>query len=289
MDEEMKKDDISTAPEQPKTEEAPQEVEQHAEENEVATQPTSEAHVDEKESGTEQPDTTVPDYKVEFERLKSKQSQIEKERNEYLQAKQLVDALDAAASVDPEFMKLANKKLVEQGLLDESVLQTLDNNQVQTAPQQGQPQPVVDPAVAWARERMIEDKKKEQAEKQEKIKFFEEFESAHPNLLDGSEDIVKANRTAIGAVAARKMAQDNVPMKDAYEYAYKAVMDPASLVEEGKIQGLAQAQAGRPVEGAASGGSANSAGEVVLTPQQREIAKSFGISEEAYAKRLMEE
>lgn len=250
-------------------------TEEHAEETETDTQPTSEAHVSEEETGEEQSDSTVPSWEEEKKRMSGKISQLERERNELAQAKRMLEALDSAAANDPEFMRLANKKLVEQGLLDESALQGLD-----TPPQTtdgAQP----DPAIRWAQAKMQEEQKK-------KEQFFVDFEERHPDLKEGSNEIIRANRSAIGAAAAKKMAQDKVSPQEAYEFAYKLIMDPTSFREEGKLEGLAQAQGSIPTEGAASGGVAKSSGKVELTSEQREAARLFGITEEEFANNLGE-
>ena len=252
-------------------------TEEHAEETETDTQPTSEAHVsEEEETGEAQSDSTVPSWEEEKKRMSGKISQLERERNELSQARALVEALDKAAASDPEFMKLANKKLVEQGLLDESALQGLD-----TAPQATYGAQTQDPAVQWAQAKMQEEQKK-------KEQFFVDFEERHPDLREGSNEIIRANRSAIGAAAAKKMAQDKVSAEDAYEFAYKLIMNPTSLIEEGKLEGMAQAQGAIPTEGAASGGVAKSSGKVELTPEQREAARLFGITEEEFANNLGE-
>jgi len=75
--------------------------------------------------------------------------------------------------------------------------------------------------------------------------------------------------SAVGAAAAKYSAETGAKMEDAYEYGYKVIMDPKQLIEEGKLQGLAQAQNSIPTEGAASGGSANVLGEIELTSQQK--------------------
>lgn len=272
MDEEKNTvEETKTLP-QAEVESAP-EAEEHVEETETDTQPTSEAHVSEEETGEAQSDSTVPSWEEEKKRMSGKISQLERERNELAQARALVEALDKAAASDPEFMRLANKKLVEQGLLDESALQGLD-----TAPQTtygAQP----DPAIQWAQAKMQEEQKK-------KEQFFVDFEERHPDLKEGEPQIIRANRSAIGAAAAKKMAQDKVSAEEAYEFAYKLIMNPTSLIEEGKLQGMAQAQGAIPTEGAASGGVAKSSGKVELTPEQREAARLFGITEEEFANNL---
>ena len=275
MDEEKNTVEETKALPQTEVESAP-EVEEHAEETETDTQPTSEAHVSEEETGEAQSDSTVPSWEEEKKRMSGKISQLERERNELAQARALVEALDKAAASDPEFMKLANKKLVEQGLLDESALQGLD-----TAPQATYGAQTQDPAVQWAQAKMQEEQKK-------KEQFFVDFEERHPDLKEGEPTIIRANRSAIGAAAAKKMAQDKVSAEEAYEFAYKLIMNPTSLIEEGKLEGMAQAQGAIPTEGAASGGVAKSSGKVELTPEQREAARLFGITEEEFANNLEE-
>lgn len=275
MDEEKKVVEETKALPQ-EVEESTPTTEEHAQEPETDTQPTSEAHVSEEETENEaQSDSAVLSWDKEKKRMSGKMSKLEKENNELAQARALVEALDKAAASDPEFMKLANKKLVEQGLLDESVLQGMDTPQA-TYGEQTQ-----DPAIQWAQAKMQEEQKK-------KEQFFVDFEERHPDLKEGTNEIIRANRSAIGAAAAKKMAQDKVSAEDAYEFAYKLIMNPTSLIEEGKLEGMAQAQGAIPTEGAASGGVAKSSGKVELTPQQREAARLFGITEEEFANNLGE-
>lgn len=248
---------------------------QDVEETETQAPPISEVDAEESTSDEEQTDSPAATWENDKRSMSEKIKALENERNELAQARALVEALDKAAASDPEFMKLANRKLVEQGLLDESALQGLD-----TAPQSTDGAKV-DPAVQWAQAKMQEEQKK-------KEQFFVDFEERHPDLREGSNEIIRANRSAIGAAAAKKMAQDKVSAEDAYEFAYKLIMDPASFREEGKLEGLAQAQGAIPTEGAASGGVAKSSGKVELTPQQREAARLFGITEEEFANNLGE-
>ena len=286
MEENKQNSSVATAPQQPETEvetkvEAP-EVEEHAKEQEESTQPTSEAHVEEKVSGTVQDDTTEPeDYKTKFERLSEKQSGIEKQNNEYLQKVKLLEALDSAAANDPEFMKLANKKLVEQGVLDESVLAELEQT-IATQPQGANVASAVtsDPAIAWAKGKMQE----EQSKREE---FFKKFEDDRPDLAEGDREIVRANRQAVSAAAIRRIKAGE-PMDKAYDYAYKQIMHPEQLIEEGKLEGMAQAQSATPAVAGASGGSSQTSGRVELTPEQREAARLFGIAEEKYSQNMEE-
>jgi len=272
MDEDQKTDQTVTSPE---TEvEVSTEVVENVEESEVDTQPTSEADVTKEESGEEQVDTPESKWENEKKSMAGKISKLEKDNNEYLQAKTMLDALNSAAANDPEFMKLANRKLVEQGVLDESAIQDLDTSESTR-------DEVADPAVKWAREKMQEEQNK-------RIEFFKGFEERHPDLQEGEEKIIRANRSAIGAAAAKRMAEAGASEEEAYEFAYKLIMNPTQLIEEGKLEGIAQAQSASPVEGAASGGAAKSSGGVELTPEQKDAARRFGISEEKYATNLGE-
>jgi hypothetical protein len=272
----MKKEEKKvTTPDIPQETVEDTEIEQ-VEDVEATTQPTSEAHVDTEESGKEQVDTPSSDWETEKKRLSNKMSKIEKENNEYQARMKLLEALDSAAAEDPEFMKQANKKLFEKGLLDEATYKQLEG----TAPQTSSNGTVSSPAVEWARQKM-------QEEVASKEKFFQDFEERHSDLTEGEPEDIKTSRIAIGAVAARLMRK-GLSQEDAYESAYKSVMDTNQLIEDGKLQGIAQAQSASPVEGAASGGVAKSQGKVELTPAQREMAKRFGVTEEAYAKSLEE-
>ena len=275
MDEENKVVEETTAPVESEVEEVSTQT-QDVEESETQAPPASEVDAKEEESGEKQADSPATTWENDKRSMAEKIKALENERNELSQRARLLEALDSAAASDPEFMKLANKKLVEQGLLDESVLQQLEQT----------PQPRADgiyqdPAVKWAQAKMQEEQK-------EREQFFVDFEESHPDLKEGDPQIIRANRSAIGAAAAKKMAQEKVSQKEAYEFAYKLIMNPTQLVEEGKLQGIAQAQGASPVEGAASGGAASSRGGVELTQQQREAARLFGITEEEYAKSLEE-
>lgn len=272
MDEDKTKVTNPTTPQEPAVEETA-EVKEDVVEEEADTQPASKADVD-KETGEEQVSSPVSKEENDKRSEQGKMSKLEKERNELAQRVKLLEALDAAAAEDPEFMKLANKKLFEKGLLDEATYKQLEGADSQVVPDEV----AKHPAVLWAEQQ----RQKEVASKE---KFFEDFESRHPDLTEGTPEIIRANRTAIGAVAAKRIAE-GVSQAEAFEFAYKSVMNPTLLVEEGKLQGLAQAQTTSSTEGAASGGVAKSSGGVELTPEQKDMARRFGVTEEEYAKSL---
>ena len=282
MDEETKVT-AQEAPEVPKTE-TPEET-KDAEQAKTDTPSSSEMDVEKTETGEEEGDEatsskTDNDMKAES----TKMSKLEKENNELRQAKQYLDALDSAAANDPDFMKMANKKLVEQGVLPESVLEQME--QPQSGAETGV-EPIAstdglnsNPVIQWA-----QNKKREEEEKL--TKFFNNFEDQRQDLVDEDPKVTKANRGAITAAAQRLIAK-GTPMEEAYGTAYNQIFHPEKLVEKGELQGMAKAQAATPTEQSASGGSANSSGTVTLTPEQKEAARLFGVSEEAYAKRLEE-
>jgi len=272
MDEEKKVAEVTQAPEEVTTDVVEQE--QDASEITVDAPSTSEVDAEESTSGEKEPDSIPSTWENDKRSMSEKIKALENEKNELTQRAKLLEALDSAAASDPEFMRLANKKLVEQGLLDESVLQQLEQT----------PQPKADgiyqdPAIKWAQAKMQEEQRKRE-------EFFVEFERRHPDLTEGEPQIIRANRSAIGAAAAKKMAQDKVSDEEAYEFAYKLIMNPSQLIEEGKLEGLAQAQGASPVEGSASGGAAKQMGGVELSQEQRNAARLFGITEEEYAKSL---
>lgn len=275
MDEDTQKT-TATIPEEPEKQETVEATEA-VEEQESTTQPSSEVAV-EKETSKEQVDTPDSDWENEKKSLTGRISKQDKELNEYRQAKKMLDALNTAAANDPDFMRVANKKLVEQGVLDESVLKQLEETASQSPKTAGV---VTNPAIQWAQAKMQEEQKK-------KEEFFVNFEEKHSDLSEGNEKVVRANRSAIGAAAAKRMAEANVPMEDAYDFAYKQIMHPEQLVEEGELKGIARAQSATPVEGAASGGVAKSLGSRELTPAEKDTARAFGLSEEEYAKNLGE-
>lgn len=274
MDEENKV--VTTPTTSPVVEEKSSIEEEYVAGEEAQAPSTSQVDAKEEETGKEQSDSTVSPWENEKKSMSGKISKLEKERNELAQQAKMLQALNVAAANDPEFMRIANRKLVEQGLLDESALAEIES----TTPQPQADGGSLNPAVLWAQQKM-------QAEREEREKFFKDFEDRHPDLTDGDAELIKANRIAVGAAAAKKM-REGLSQSDAYEFAYKLIMNPNQLIEDGKLQGLAQAQGASPVEGAASGAIANSSGTVELTPEQKEIAKRFGISEEKYAQQLGE-
>lgn len=278
MEEKETKTQVPTAPEVPETQETA-EVAQDAEEITVDTPPSSEVDVEKDETSEAQVDT--PDAKEENDKrsMAEKIKALENEKNEYLQKVKLLEALDSAAAGDPEFMKLANKKLVEQGVLDASVLEQLEQSAQSKGTDAGSAV-TSDPAIAWAKQKMQE----EQSKREE---FFKNFEEARPDLADGDPEIVRANRQAVSAAAIRRI-KSGESMEQAYDYAYKQIMHPEQLIEEGKLQGMAQAQSATPSTTGASGGLAQSSGKVELTPEQREAARLFGIAEEKYSHNLEE-
>ncbi len=278
MDEDKNVAQVATAPEVPEKEIIPEEMKDA---EEVVADAPSTSKVDAEEvAGEDKVGTPNSNWENDKRSMAEKIKKLERENNEYLQAKKMLEALDSAAANDPEFMKLANKKLVEQGLLDESVLMQLEKDGVSNQPSAVQGA-IENPAVKWAEEKM-------RKEREEREKFFKDFEDNHPDLAEGTQEVIRANRTAIGAAAAKKMAEGGISEKEAFEFAYKLIMHPTQLIEEGKLQGIAQAQSGFPVEGAASGGVAKSSGTIELTPEQRDAARRFGITEEEYAKNLEE-
>lgn len=277
MDDEQKKTQLPPTSPEPETEpETEPEVEENVEEEQVDTQPSSEADVKKEETGDEQTDTSDSKWENEKKSMAGKISKLEKEANEYRQAKQLLDALNTAAANDPDFMKIANKKLVEQGVLDESVLQELEK----TTPQTTSDGVVSNPAIEWAQAKMKEEQDKKEA-------FFNSFEENKPDLTEGDPELVRAKRQGVAAAAAIRMKQGE-SMEVAYENAYKQIFHPEKLVEEGELSGIAKAQSASPVEGAASGTSAKSSGKADLTPEQKEAARLFGLTEEEYAEGLEE-
>jgi len=274
MDEEKKVAEVTPSPEVATTDV----VEQEQDDSEITVDAPSTSEMDaiKSTSGEKETNSIPSTWENDKRSMAEKIKTLENEKNELAPRARLLEALDSAAATDPEFMRLANKKLVEQGLLDESILQQLEQT----------PQPKADgiyqdPAIQWAKAKMQEEQRK-------KEQFFVDFEEKHPDLKEGTPEIIRANRSAIGAAAAKRMAQGGTSQEEAFDFAYKLIMNPTQLVEEGKLQGLAQAQGASPVEGAASGGAAKSAGRVELTPEQREAARLFGISEEEFANNLEE-
>lgn len=279
MEDEEKKTQVPTAPENPQTQEIAEDV-QDVEETTVDTPPSSEVDVKEEESGVAQPDTVDAKEENDKRSMAEKIKALENEKNTYLQKVRLLEALDSAAANDPEFMKLANKKLVEQGVLDPSVLEQFEQTAVQPQKVDVAKPTISDPAIEWAKRKMQEEDNK-------RIEFFKKFEEDRPDLTQGTPDIVAANRQAVTAAAVLRIKAGDT-MESAFDYAYKQILHPEKLIEEGELKGMAQAQAGIPTVGSASGGASKSLGKAELTPEQRAAARLFGIAEEKYEQNVEE-
>lgn len=280
MEEQETKTQVSTAPELPETQVIAEDT-QDAEEITVDTPPTSEVDVEKKKTSEKQEvETPVLKEDNDTKAERAKYAKLEKENNEFRERVKLLEALDSAAANDPEFMKLANKKLVEQGVLDPSVLEQLEQATTQTQRSDVVKTITSDPALEWAKQKMQEEQNK-------RVEFFKKFEEERPDLATGDAEITRANRQAISAAAVIRM-KSGESMEKAYDYAYKQILHPEKLIEEGELRGMAQAQSAIPAVGAASGGASKSSGKVELTPEQKEMARLFGVAEEKYSQNTEE-
>ena len=122
MDEENKVVQTTTSP-IPETEPIVPEVVENVSVSDTDTQPISGADVENEDTDDGAGEATVTKEELDRKAERAKYAKMEKDINELQQRDKLLAALDSAAANDPEFMRIANKKLVEQGLLDESVLQ----------------------------------------------------------------------------------------------------------------------------------------------------------------------
>lgn len=253
---------------------APVENVENVEEVKPDTQPTSEADVKKEETGTEtEPEASVSKEENDFNSLKGKVSSLEKERNELRKKAELFDALDKIAAKDPEFMKAANRKLVEEGVLDPSVLEKIEQQKV--AGTGVTPDISQHPAVQWAMQKRNE-------EFEQRKKFFEEFQSERPDLSEGDTETVSAKMNAISAAARLNMNRGMIE-KDAYNQAYLQILHPEKIKEEAELSGMAKAQSATPSIGGASGGKADSSVGPNLTEEEKVIARRMGLTYEQYA------
>lgn len=261
-------------------------VSQEIDETEVLTDAQDTSNLDAEETTgdqTEGPADWESKYKKlenDFNSVKGKTSSLEKKARELEQAARLVEALNNAAISDPDFKKMANKKLVEQGLLPASYLDELeqssptkpDRADVQQAPVQQAPLQA-DPALTWARQ-------KQREELENEIKFFEDFESSKPDIAEGETNVVKARRGAISAAANVNLSK-GMSKKEAYELAYIQILHPEKLKEEGEVEGLVRARTA-PVMTGGLGQAAKTQQTTRLTNEERKVAQAFGMSDEEY-------
>lgn len=238
------------------------------------TQPTSEADVKKEETGkVAEPEAPVAKEDNDFNSLKGKVSSLEKERNELRKKAELFDALDKIAAKDPEFMKSANERLVKEGYLDPSVMEKI--NQQGVTPQGTTPDISQHPAIQWAQQ-------KQKEEFEQRRKFFADFQSDKPDLEEGDTESVSAKMNAISA-AARLNINKGLSEKDAYNQAYLQILHPEKIKEMAELSGMAKAQSVTPSIGGASGTKATGSGTLNLSEEEKAIAASMGLSEEAYA------
>ena len=277
MDENTQK--ASLPPTSPEPEEAPEmetpvEETENVEEVKPDTQPTSEADVEKEESGVDQGDE-VPTSKEENDKkaLEGKMSQLEKERNELRKKAEIYDALDAVAKKDPEFMKIANQRLVEEGYIKPSVPEPVTSGG--EVPTGTAPDISSHPAVQWAMQKQFE-------EKQSRNKFFEEFQSDKPDLSEGTQEEIGAKMNAISATA-RLNINMGLDEKEAYNQAYLQILHPEKIKENAELSGMAKAQSATASVSGASGGKAKTKASPDLTAEEKAIASSLGLSEEDYA------
>jgi len=219
---------------------------------------------------------STPDWEREKKGWEGKMSKLQKEMNEKERAASMLSALDSAAKADPEFQRLANKKLVEQGVMSqdeyEQAYPSGDDKKPKATSSTGLPDVSSHPAVRWAQQKQVE----EQAENE---RFFTEFETGKEDIGVGTQIETASRRKAITSAALVNMNQ-GLDKKTAFEQAYLQILHPEKLKEQGELEGLAKAQ-GTPTVSGASGKSAGSGG-TTLTSEQQNAAKAFGMSADEY-------
>lgn len=247
----------------------------------ATTQETSQPDVEQQEV-SEPIETQTEDWQKKYSELEHKYksesgkiSQLERDRNKFEESARIVEALNRAAREDKDFMRLANKKLVDQGLLDPSVLDDVETPKP-TAQANQLVQPVVqprDPAIEWARRKAAE-------EVQNEVKFFDKFEADKTDITEGSPERVRVRRQSIASLAQLFMT-DGLSREDAFNRAYIQVLHPEKIREDGQIEGMVKAKA-TPSIGGGVGGTAKSSG-VYLSEKERKVARAFGMSDAEYS------
>lgn len=219
---------------------------------------------------------------------KSWAGKIQKLQTELNEAKNYKDyaavykALDEGARKNPEFRKLANKILVEQGIVDSSVIESDEEGVTGKEPEKTSrnetPNQQMDPQVQnWVIQ-------KQQQELMENQKFIERFESDKPELQEGDDAELAQRRQTIGVVANLLQSQ-GASKEEAFERAYVQVFHPEKLSEQGELNGLLRSQSTNiNIGGGYSSGKQTK--KTTLTDEQKAAARAFGMSDEEYLEGL---
>lgn len=206
----------------------------------------------------------------EYKSVTGKMSSLQKEANALKQVGLLYEALNKAAFEDPEFKKLANKKLVDQGILPASVLE----EEVQTSTVPTNKVAPIDPEVKSAVE-WTNMKKSQEIEAQ--AKFITEFESDKPELNTGNTRKDSLAKNIIGAGAAIYM-EDGLDPKEAFNKSYRQWF---KAKQDADVDALLKQKSAPSIGGGLGGTSTKPS--LHLTEKEKRIAKSFGLSDEEYA------
>jgi len=275
--------DVTDSTPSTKTTDEPGAEETHVEKEDTSVPPAGETHTEE----IEDPSTASADEIAQkYERLRKKVSGIEKEKSKLESAARVLAVLNDAAAKDPKFAKDANEKLYNAGLITKEQFDQLSSTIEDNKSGRNEPNKVTDkttdgsdrlselPELNWVREKQMEETRKQE-------EFFAKFEEGKEDISDGSEDDARQRRIAIGNVATVNMSK-GMSQEDAYELAYKQILHPEKIAEDGELQGLIKARSASPSIAPASGGSSTST-SVTLTDEQLDAARRMKMSPEEYA------
>lgn len=270
MSEEVKETQIVDAPEQDVlTEESTTQIE-----SDVATDDASSTQV-----ASGEVDNNIKSMSGKIQSLEKERNSLQEKTQTLEEQMRILEAIDRRAAADPEFRASANRALLEEGVISQEQY----NQIVGTQAQQGQQsnQPVLDKntldVIEYAKRKKLEDEKAEEA-------FFEKFENDKPEFSEGTEEDVRGYRQAIGMAAATNMRRfGNMSREEAFNLAYKQILRPDLLKEEGEVEALAQAQTTNVSIGSGAGGSATASPAAKLTQDEVDIAEAMGMTPEEYA------
>lgn len=226
-------------------------------------------------SAEDQPSTepnTQEDWEREKTRYFGKMSKLQKQLDDLTQGMDVDDVkaiintgmtMESLAQQSPVFkdrvIELVNK--ARAGELTEAEKKELEEKSEEVSDASPTPEPDSEER-KWIRQRMEEDKRKQQEEVQKTVAMLSEIEGDKKAEIDKETyrdpqtgQFVNLTRQAIGINARRLMAK-GVSKEDAYRRAFTIVVEPEKLAEEGEISAMAQAMStsstGSPAGGKAA-------------------------------------
>lgn len=249
---------------------------------ESTVQPVADA-VEDNASGTQEasgePDNNIKSMSGKIQSLEKERNTLNTRNKTLEDQMRILEVIDRKASQDPEFKKMANKALLDEEMISQEEYDTLIQTGQEASNVQA-PQPTFDKGT---QEALDYAKRKKQEEDTAEAEFFNKFEEDKAELTDGTDEELRIRRQAIGVAAAANIRLRGMDKGKAYDLAYKQIIRPELLKEEGELNAMAQAQNTDVSVGGGAGGSATSTSASNLTTEEVNIAQAMGMTPEEYA------